>query len=89
MGGFLHADSEDSDQTGRIPMLIWVFARRTVILFFSWGGSYVMRRIISQMRIRKKKKKKKTSTPKPVYNMDRYNTVLDITRLSVGHKLVI
>ena len=23
---FLHADSEDSDQTGRIPMLIWVFA---------------------------------------------------------------
>ena len=23
---FLHADSEDSDQTGRIPRLIWVFA---------------------------------------------------------------
>ena len=23
---FLHADSEDSDQTGRMPMLIWVFA---------------------------------------------------------------
>ena len=22
---FLHADSEDSDQTGRMPMLIWVF----------------------------------------------------------------
>ena len=26
---FLDADSEDSDQTGRMPMLIWVFARRT------------------------------------------------------------
>ena len=36
-----HADSEDSDQTGRMPRLIWVFARRTVILlFFSWGGSF-------------------------------------------------
>ena len=26
---FLHADSEDSGQTGRIPSLIWVFAGRT------------------------------------------------------------
>ena len=26
---FLHADSEDSDQTGRMPRLIWVFAGRT------------------------------------------------------------
>ena len=26
---FLHADSEDSDQTGRMPGLIWVFAGRT------------------------------------------------------------
>ena len=26
---FLHADSEDSDQTGRTPRLIWVFAGRT------------------------------------------------------------
>ena len=26
---FLHADKEDSDQTGRKPMLIWVFAGRT------------------------------------------------------------
>ena len=25
----LHADSEDSDQTGRMPRLIWVFAGRT------------------------------------------------------------
>ena len=29
---FLHADSEDSDQTGRMPRWIWVFARRTAIL---------------------------------------------------------
>ena len=29
---FLHADSEDSDQTGRMPKLIWVFAGRTFIL---------------------------------------------------------
>ena len=26
---FLHADSADSDQTGRMPRLIWVFAGRT------------------------------------------------------------
>ena len=26
---FLHADSEDSDRTGRMPRLIWVFAGRT------------------------------------------------------------
>ena len=26
---FLHADSDDSDQTGRMPRLIWVFAGRT------------------------------------------------------------
>ena len=29
---FLHANSEDSDQTGRMPRLIWVFAGRTLIL---------------------------------------------------------
>ena len=34
--------SEDSDQPGRMPRLIWVFAARTVILLvLSWGGSYV------------------------------------------------
>ena len=39
----LHADSEDFDQTGRMPRLIWVFAGRTVIfLVLSWGGSYVV-----------------------------------------------
>ena len=33
--------SEDADQTGRIPRLIWVFAGRTVILLvLSWGGSF-------------------------------------------------
>ena len=30
---FLHADSEGSDQTGRMPRLIWVFAGRKVTLF--------------------------------------------------------
>ena len=34
------AHSEDSDQTGRMPRLIWVFAGRTVILLvLSRGGS--------------------------------------------------
>ena len=38
---FLHADSNDSDQTGQMPRLIWVFAGRTVILLvLSWGGSF-------------------------------------------------
>ena len=38
---FLHADSEDSDQIGRMPRLIWVFARRTAILLvLSCRGSY-------------------------------------------------
>ena len=36
----LHADSEDSDQTGLMIRLIWVFAGRTIILLgLSWGGS--------------------------------------------------
>ena len=39
----LHADSEDSDQTGRMPRLIWVFAGRTVILLvLSCRGSYAL-----------------------------------------------
>ena len=38
---FLHADSEDSDQTGRTPRLNWVFAGRTLILLvLSCRGSY-------------------------------------------------
>ena len=35
------APSEDSDQTGRMPRLIWVFAGCTLILpVLLWGGSY-------------------------------------------------
>ena len=30
---FLYADSEDSDQTGQMPRLIWVFAGQTDIFF--------------------------------------------------------
>ena len=40
---FLHANSEDSDQTGRMPRLIWVFAGVTAtLLVLSWGGSYAL-----------------------------------------------
>ena len=39
---FLHADSEDSDQTGRMPRLIRGFAGRTVtLLYLSCRGSNV------------------------------------------------
>ena len=38
---FLRADSEDSDQTGRIPRLIWVFAGCTCHF-----AGFVMRRLI-------------------------------------------
>ena len=39
---FIHADSEDSDHTGRMHRLIWVFAGRTLILFvLSCRGPYV------------------------------------------------
>ena len=38
---FLHADSEGSDQTGRMPKLIWVFAGRTCHFV-----GFVMRRLI-------------------------------------------
>ena len=31
---FLHADSENSDQTGRMPRLIWVFAGRKPFCWF-------------------------------------------------------
>ena len=37
---FLHADSEDSDQTGQMPRLIWVFAgRKLTLLVLSCRGS--------------------------------------------------
>ena len=38
---FLHADSKDPDQTGRMPRLIWVFAGRTCHFV-----GFVMRRLI-------------------------------------------
>ena len=38
---FLHADSEDSDQTEQMSRLIWVFAgRRCHFVGLSWGGSF-------------------------------------------------
>ena len=38
---FLQVDSEDSDQTGQMPRLIWVFAGRTLILLvLSCRGSF-------------------------------------------------
>ena len=41
---FLHADSEDSDQIGRMPRLVWVLAgRTTILLVLSWGGSYLVK----------------------------------------------
>ena len=36
---FLHADSKDSDQTGRMPRLIWVFPGH-ILLVLSCTGSY-------------------------------------------------
>ena len=42
---FIHADSEDSDQTGQMPRLIWVFAGRTDHIV-----GFVMRRLISWLR---------------------------------------
>ena len=37
------AHSEESDQTGRMPRLIWVFAGRTfILLVLSWGGSIII-----------------------------------------------
>ena len=37
------AHSEDSDQTGQMPRLIWIFARRTLtLLVLSRGGSDVL-----------------------------------------------
>ena len=41
------AHSEDSDQTGRMPRLIWVFAGRTsFLLVSSWGDSFVFIRFL-------------------------------------------
>ena len=47
------AHSEDSDQTGQMPRLIWVFAGCTVILLvLSWGGSYKFRHSDSSWKSR-------------------------------------
>ena len=46
---FLHADSEDSDQTGRMPRLIWVFAGRTCHFV-----GFVMSRFKTEIRLKKK-----------------------------------
>ena len=43
---FLHADCEDSDQTGRMPRLIWIFAGRTC----HFVGFVTMRLIYSRTR---------------------------------------
>ena len=46
--------SEDSDQTGRMPRLIWVFAGRTLILLvLSQGGSNIVVFQISQNKSKK------------------------------------
>ena len=40
------AHSENSDQTGRTPRLLWVFAGRTLTLYvLSWGGSYLISKV--------------------------------------------
>ena len=44
---FLHADSEDSDQTGWMPRLIWVFAGHTS---FCWFGHAVAHIIVEEIK---------------------------------------
>ena len=39
---FLHVDSKDSDQTGRMPRLIWVFAGRTLTLLFCHVMAHIL-----------------------------------------------
>ena len=47
---FLHADSEDSDRTGRMPRLIWVFAGHTLILLvLSCHGSYFLQLTVGSL----------------------------------------
>ena len=47
----LHADSEDSDQTGRMTRLTWVFAGRTdhFVGFDMRRLGFVMRRLICNL----------------------------------------
>ena len=61
---FLHADSEDPDQTGRMPRLIWVFAGRTAILLvLSCRGSYFHYTVHSYKILCKAKKKRNILLP--------------------------
>ena len=54
---FLHV-SEDSDQTGRMPRLIWVFTRRTVT-FLVLSCSYIKDFLCSRKNGKKRKKIKR------------------------------
>ena len=45
--GFLHVDSEDSDQTGRMPRLIRVFAGRIATLLFFFAAQILNIRTIT------------------------------------------
>ena len=48
---FLHADREYSDQTGRMPRLIWIFAGPTLILLvLSCRGSYLVEWLTDTMK---------------------------------------
>ena len=50
---FLHADSEDSVQTGRMPRLISVFAGRTChFVGMSWGGSIMFKNMLLLINVR-------------------------------------
>ena len=74
---FLHADSEDADQSGRMPRLIWVFARRTwhfvgfVIRWLKWspGSAKIQDRSLTTLSKVEKNVKNKMSlvTRKPVF----------------------
>ena len=46
---FLHAASEDSDRTGRMPRLIWVFAGRTLTLLVLSGRSSILQVFVIQL----------------------------------------
>ena len=53
----LHADSKDSDQTGRMPRLIWVFAERTghFVGFVMWRLILKKLFVWSFLRVRREK----------------------------------
>ena len=45
---FFHAHSEDSDQTGRMPRLIWVFTGNIlIVLVLSCRGSFALFRVVA------------------------------------------